>query len=359
MEYRQVRPTERRLAPDAVDSLRGLLPAGWELSVQEASRLPSGDEPDMVLTMAAPDGVLVTFVVAIRRGGTGAVAQDAIGELRAYTEGWPEARGLFVAPWLSERSRELLASADIGYLDATGNVRLVADRPGLFVTTRGADRNPWPADSGLQSLRGKGAARAVRALVDHRPPFGVRELAGRTEASAATLSRVAALLEDEGLLQRDQRGGIRGLDWAGSLRRWAQDYDVQRSNDATTWLAPRGLDSLASSLRSTEVRYALTGSLAAHEFAPYAPARLGMVYVDSVSEAAEVLGLRPVDTGANVVLLAPFDDVVFARTVERSGLTVVNPSQLAADLLTSPGRAPSEGEELLQWMEDNLDVWRA
>jgi DNA-directed RNA polymerase specialized sigma24 family protein len=51
--------------------------------------------------------------------------------------------------------------------------------------------------------------------------------------------------------------------------------------------------------------------------------------------------------GANVMLLVPFDDVVFERTSKRDGLTVVALSQLAVDLLTSPGRGPSEAEAIL------------
>lgn len=43
----------------------------------------------------------------------------------------------------------------------------------------------------------------------------------------------------------------------------------------------------------------------------------------------------------------------------RNGLTVAALSQVAADLLTGPGREPSEGEELLIWMKDNEDAWRA
>lgn len=349
-------PTERRLATDAIATLRRLLPPGWEL---DAASGTGRDRPDMVVNVTAPDGDSVTFVVEIKRSGVVSVARDAVEQLRTYAETVPGARTLFIAPWLSQRSRELLAGAGVAYLDATGNTRLVADRPGLFVRAVGADKNPWPTDSALKSLRGKGAARAVRALVDLRPPYGIRELAERSSASAATLSRVADLLEGDELLKRDPRGRITEVDWAGTVRRWTQDYDVQVNNDLTAWLAPRGLDSLKDALRSSGLRYALTGSLAANELAPYAPARLGMLYVDSVAEAAEALDLRAVDAGTNVWLITPFDNVVYERMLERDGLALVNPSQLAADLLTSPGRSPSEGEELLRWMDGNLDAWRA
>jgi hypothetical protein len=35
-----------------------------------------------------------------------------------------------------------------------------------------------------------------------------------------------------------------------------------------------------------------------------------------------------------------------------------SPSQVAVDLLTGPGREPSEGEELLLWMKGNEAAWR-
>lgn len=352
-------PSAQRLAEGAGAVLRRLLPAGWDLEIVREPLLGDGYRPDIMIEIISPDREQVTFVGEVKRRGTGAAARGAIDQLRKHSRVLPEVRPLFVAPWLSARSRDLLAEANVAYLDATGNARLVVEKPGLFITAQGEDKNPWPDDSSLKSLRGKGTARAVRALVDHRPPYGIRELAERTEASAATLSRVVDLLEGEALVERDSRGGVMDVNWEGTIRRWSQDYDVQETNDASNWLLPRGLGGLGDSLRSTSMWYALTGSLAAQEFAPYAPARLAMIYVDSMVEAAEALGLREVDSGTNVVLLAPFDEVVYARTLERSGLTVVNPSQLAADLLTSPGRAPSEGEELLGWMGRNTDAWRA
>jgi len=66
-----------------------------------------------------------------------------------------------------------------------------------------------------------------------------------------------------------------------------------------------------------------------------------------------------VDSGANVLLIEPFDKVVFERTMRFGELVTVAPSQVAVDLLTGPGREPSEGEELLRWMKENVDAWQA
>ena len=70
--------------------------------------------------------------------------------------------------YLSPRSREMLERLGVGYIDITGNVRIEVSEPGLFISTSGADRDPWPQDDELQSLRGRRAARAVRAIIGNR-----------------------------------------------------------------------------------------------------------------------------------------------------------------------------------------------
>lgn len=104
--------------------------------------------------------------------------------------------------------------------------------------------------------------------------------------------------------------------------------------------------------------YAATGAFAAQRYAPIAPARQAAIYVDDIARTVERLRLRTAESGANVVLVEPYDPVVFDRATVRDGLRVVAPTQLAVDLLTGPGREPSEGNELLAWMGKNEDAWR-
>jgi len=70
------------------------------------------------------------------------------------------------------------------------------------------------------------------------------------------------------------------------------------------------------------------------------------------------LTLRPADAGANVVLAEAVDDNVFDGVLLRNGLWYAAPAQVAVDLLTSPGRGPQEGEELIDWMKANEETWR-
>jgi hypothetical protein len=58
------------------------------------------------------------------------------------------------------------------------------------------------------------------------------------------------------------------------------------------------------------------------------------------------------------LIAIPFEQLVFERATEEAGVSYTAASQTAVDLLTSPGRGPSEGEALLGWMAENEDAWR-
>jgi hypothetical protein len=163
--------------------------------------------------------------------------------------------------------------------------------------------------------------------------------------------------------ERLERESVAYADATGNLRlieRWSEDYGFMRSEVVQSFLFPRGVEKVPEVLASAgELRYVLAGSLAAQSFAPYAPPRVAMIYVDDVPAAAGQLGLRSVDRGANVLLAAQRDDVSFLRTRRVDGVVTAAPSQVAVDLLTGPGRSPSEGQAGLDWMESHEREWRA
>lgn len=329
------------------------LPPGWSLRSRREARADRG-RADAEWTICSPDGTAATFAVEVKHSLLGRQLEDVLTQLAAA-----RGRPLLAAPYLGGSLRSSLADRGVSFADTTGNLRLVSDRPGLFVERRGGIKDPWPSDESLRSLRGRAAGRSVRALIDFRPPYGVRDLAKRASVPLGSLSRTLELLDREGFVTRGERGAITAIDWEATIRRWTQDYDFARSNRLRYYLEPRGLNALTSKLGDLSINYATTGAFAAQRYAPIAPARQAAIYVEEPAEAAEQLRLRPAETGANVVLAEPFDPVVFERSVVRDGVQVVAAAQLAADLLTGPGREPSEGNELLSWMCDNEDTWRA
>ncbi|MCY3734954.1 MAG: hypothetical protein OXG13_01055 [Gemmatimonadaceae bacterium] len=266
---------------------------------------------------------------------------------------------MVVAPFLGPSARERLAEAGISYADATGNIRFVTNRPAAFIETQGAVRNPWRETVRLRSLQGRRSGRVVRAFLDYRPPFGTRELATLTGNAPASISRVADLLDRDGILERKApRKAIVSVEWERLLRRWAIDYEFSNANRMIPCLEPRGLQRLFDKLRDADFTYAVTGSFAAVRYAPIAEPRVATVYAANPEEAVRRLGLRPADTGANVLVGQPFDPVVFDRTEYADGITYARVTQVVPDLMTGPGRGPAEAESLVEWMRSKEELWR-
>jgi DNA-binding MarR family transcriptional regulator len=72
-------------------------------------------------------------------------------------------------------------------------------------------RSPEPAQREVARLRGPKAGRLVRALVDTRPRYGVRELAGAIGVTPGYVSRLLDALDRDALIDRSPKGGSPGI----------------------------------------------------------------------------------------------------------------------------------------------------
>ena len=352
---------------EACQAIRQRLPTGWSLAEQrEQFPIQAGRfHADVLLTLADPQGLTADVIIEVKRRPVEAR------EVGVLADRWsrvllPQVQGsdgdavfMVVAPFVGPSAKDRLAEAGISFADATGNVRLVSTRPAVFIEAAGAVRNPWRENLPLRSLKGGRSGRVVRAFLDHRPPFGTRELSTLTGNAPASVSRVADLLERESIIQRDgPRGPISQVDWERLLRRWALDYDFSEANELIPCLEARGVTAVMDKLRGADITYAVTGSFAAVRYAPVAEPRLVTVFTPNPRDAINRLGLHRADSGANVLIGKPFDPVVFDRTEEDGGVTYARVTQAATDLLTGPGRGPAEAESLIDWMRSNEDAWR-
>lgn len=344
-----------------MNEIRDCLPGGWRVRLQEEVAVRDG-RADPVIEVTAPDGNSSVLLVEVKRSIESRDVPELarrLRELGAVLEPPPDA-AIIAGRYLSSSARERIVEEGLNYADATGNLHLSLGEPALFIRDTGASRDPWrgpgrPRDS----FRGPIAARVVRALVDFAPPMTVPTLIERSEVSTGAGYRVVDFLERQDLLDRQARGPITRADWRGVVERWAQDYELNLAETADTFLAPRGLRSVWERLGGEEEPdYVLSGSAAAAYYEEYAQARMAMLYADDPHRLAERLGLRPVESGANVLLVRPADPVVYARAQEREGIRIAAPSQVAVDLLNGPGRAPVEAQALLDWMERNESAWR-
>jgi hypothetical protein len=341
-------PDELQVLAAAERIVADLLPERWSLR----TRRPRSAEVRPRWSVRAPGGEVATYVVVPGATVSGRQRAAALGALPGGDE------PLVVGAFLSATVREELVARGVSHVDATGNVWLVAERPGLHVQRLGAAKDPWPTDDTLRSLRGRAAGRSVRALVDHRPPYGVRELAARARVPLGSLSRTLDLLDREGLVTRGERGDVRDLDWERVVRRWAQDYELTRSNRIGGYTHPDGPEAMDPRLRRRKRPYAVSGARGAERLLGTPLAGTAVLYVEDLDLAAERLGLHPVDEDADVVLAEGYDTVVFDRPIVVDGICVAAPAQLVADLLTTPTGHPDGADALLTWMRSHEATWR-
>jgi hypothetical protein len=353
-------PQETDLIDAAVAWLRERLPPTWEVqrTSREASAAVAEGRVDAYIDLRGASGG-TTFAVEAKRSfsprdvdrllsGVGGLLRDLV----------PNIAVLVVAPWLSGRTQELLAERGVNYIDLTGNAFIRLDFPAVYIKTTGATRNPAPEPRGRARVRGPKAARLVRLLADVKPPYRVGELASSAQLAPGYVSRLLDALDREALIERSRRGMVESVDVPALLRRWAESYDVLKTNDAHRFIAPAGARQALERLADSGGRVAVTGSFTAVRKQPVAAPALLLAYADRIEPVARDLELLPADEGANVILLRPFDRVVWEQLETEDGLTYVAPSQAAVDCLTGPGRMPAEGEALLGWLAANEPKWR-
>lgn len=342
------RKAGKSLASRALESLEQRLPPGWKLRRET-------QDPDLVVNLTAPDGQSAQILLEFKNRLSPSDVESVVRQLSRFQA--ESHVPVVAAEFLSPRTRQLLAEAHVSFIDLSGNSRIVSQSPGLFICTTGLEVNPNPEERESRSLKGPVAARIVRLLCDFRPPFGVVDIAERTGANPGYVSRLLALLERQALIVRKPRGPVEEVHWAALIRAWARDYNSLAQDGTVTFFEPRGLSALVKKL-PTLGRYALTSSLAASYVAPVAPPRLASCYVDDPIQAGRQLGLRPTEATINVMLIAAYDPVVYERTTRHDGIDLVSHSQMAADLMNSPGRGPEEADALMEWMQKHESDWR-
>lgn len=340
------------------NKVRDSLPNDWR--VTDTGALRDGQRPDLEIQIDAPDGRSVRLVVEIKQVLERRDVPRVGDQMRRLTTNTTDIP-VVGARYLSTSVREALSEEGLAYVDATGNMRIAASSPAFFISGQGDDRDPWRKGRPRGTLKGEPAARVARALLDYNHPWRVRELITASGASSGATYRVLDYLQREDLVTKS--GDYYSVtEWERLLRQWSADAPFKDAARVMAFIEPRGMDAFLGKLtQDLSFPVAVTGSAAAREWASYAPAKAAYVYVSSIQEAAQKWGLRANAAAPNVILLEPASvgDVPFRNATQSSlGYPVAAPAQVAADLLNGPGREPSEGEFLIEWMKVNEERWR-
>lgn len=350
--------TMPELLDRAYEVISQRLPPEWTVAFE-----PMAGDPSPRLVLRDQSAYAAVFVTLVRERLTPKAATDLLGNslvksLRVSTS----QQMVVIASYLSARTQEVLRAEGISFVDLTGNVHLTAKNPGLFVHTFGADADPSPSPRGRSGLRGAKTGVIVRALASIRPPFTLTELAKAVNTDVAYVSQVLSVIEDGGFVTRKPRGPIEAVDWRALLRARAETQSLLARIGATRYAAPSGAEQalvqLAQQQQPTKAAV-LSGSYAARRYRPLAAPGFLTLYTPDAADLATQLNLLPTDRPSfDVLLIQPKYAAPVLGAQNEGGQWLAHVTTIAIDCLSGVGRMQSEGEAVLDWMEDNQPAWR-
>jgi hypothetical protein len=278
-------------------------------------------------------------------------ARNAINTLLLVRSALTNAIGIFVAPFISTESARICREAGIGYLDLSGNCWLAFQQIYILIENY---PNKFSKRRDLVSLYSSKTERILRVLLsDPNRSWKTVDLKESANVSLGMVSYVKSRLAEKEWIRTTPQGFLLS-DPRALLSEWEKAYDFNRNREYEFYSIKSTTEferSLAEVCQQEAVPYALTGFSAANQLAPNVRNQRSVVYVrGDISTIAKRLGLKPVNSGANISILEPYDDGIFWGVTQENGLKVVSPLQAYLDLQHYHGR----GEEAAKYLFDEV-----
>jgi hypothetical protein len=254
---------------------------------------------------------------------------------------------ILVVPYMTKAGEEAAEARRLNWVDLAGNAHIRDE--GLHVWIKGQPNRRKSAGRPSSPFAPKSARVARVLLLDPARWWRQKDLVEATGLDDGNVSRIVKRLDGEALLERRERE-LRPRDPDLLLDAWAQDYRFDRHQVVFGHLTGGGIEvarELGGRLAAANVAHAFTGLPAAWAMTHFARFRLASVFVDGDPHLiAEELEMRRGEKGANVQLLRPDDEGVFAGAEHFDDLSCVAPVQAYLDLRNLPERANEAAEHL-------------
>jgi len=292
-----------------------------------------------------------TLLLETKSSGQPRHVREAAASLRrALASERGQAYGVFVAPFLSAQSQEILRSEGLGWLDLAGNTRLSFG--GLHIEIERAQRDPFATKRAQQSLFAPKSARVLRAMLADRGPWKVMDLSEHAGVSLGQVSNVRRLLLDKEWAEVDPAGGMRLRRADAVLDAWreaarppvvvARAYTVAHSKDLDTQLRL-----LFGRAPLEGARVLLAGHSVARRLAPFARVAGEFFYADDkgLDLIERHFKLAPTDKGENITVFSAPDDGLWTESIDRpQGMKSAGLIQTYLDLWSTGERGREAAE---------------
>ncbi len=329
----------------ARDALRGVLEKIPFLKVKSIE--PKQCEIDILAELAIGDKRQI-LLVEVKSNGQPRMARDAVNQLIRYRNTYPDAYLIFMAPFISQQAADICMKDGVGYLDFAGNCFLSFGQ--VYIEQTGKP-NPFRTRRDLVSLYSPKSSRVLRVLLNNPGRvWKTQDLADEARVSLGQVANVKKLLLDREWITK-QDGFALSEPWQ-LLEQWSNVY-TYRKNEISNYYSLKSIPEIESDLarvcRDKGIEYALTGFSGAARFAPAVRYSRAMAYVYNAREdVASLLNLKEVESGANVMLLGPYDEGIFYGTQAIEDIRIVSPLQIYLDLKRYKGRGEEAAEAILR-----------
>jgi hypothetical protein len=342
--------TEAETARRILEGIPRVIPSLQFEGIRREVTLGPGLKVDAVAN-AKVGGKIQELVFEVKSLGEPRMVELAIMQLRRVVRIRPRAYPVLLAPYLSARSREICKTEGVGYVDLVGDAYLQFGS--VLVDIVGSEGRTLEKRS-LRTLFSPKATRVLRTLLQQSgQPTTITKLAKECRMSPAGVYLVVDLLDMKGFVTRGKDRKVLLVEPNRLLRDWAKNWTWEKSPMSYYFSFDKTADRIIARVSETAQRlgleYALTGMAGASLVAPFVRYADVSFYLRSGKEQlVREMDLRPVSSGANVVILDPYDEGVFAGAREVRGSRVVSDVQLFVDLYNNPARGREQAEALFE-----------
>ncbi len=298
------------------------------------------------------DGKQHTLIGEVKSSGQPRYAREAILRLKVIaTRTNPPAIPVFIAPYLTESTRELCFQQGVSYLDFEGNARMAFDSVYLEIVSPNRPSSPRREYRSLFKGRSAKVLRVLLSSPDRS--WKLTDLAQESCVSIGHVSNVQSSLLDREWAERNDLGlsltAPRAL-----LDAWSAAYErplVAERRFYTTLHGSMLEEALRDLFRSAkEAAHLATASFSAAQWiSPFGRTATQYFYADEdkVDLLKDSLRLSSPAKGENVIVWIPKDrDVYFGSAEQARGIRCTSALQTYLDLMQGGERGREAADHL-------------
>jgi hypothetical protein len=289
------------------------------------------------------------FVIKVKSIGEPRHIEQAITQVKLISKVIPNSYPVVASSFISETSREICKKLNVGYVDLFGNIYI--DLPQIHIEKE-TKKTKQVEKKKQKKLFSPVATRIIRSLLSE--PAGqwtIQSLSEKSEVSLGYAHRIVEKLIDKKFLERNKDYKLIFIDKSGLLDSWRDSYTFKNNKIYSYYTFEKNKNSLFNEIKKASQligsQYALTLHSGASLIAPYVRYTDVHLYIkNDMDKWVQKLDLRPVESGANIYFIEPYDKGVMQNLQTIKGNQIVSNIQLYLDLYSYPKRGREQAEKI-------------